>query len=52
MTSFSIITPVYNGEKYIANCINAIVGANYDLSKIEHIIVANMICHMLGVLIL
>ncbi len=39
MKSFSIITPVYNGQEYIANCINAIANANYDLSKIEHIVV-------------
>lgn len=39
MKTFSIITPVYNGEKYISNCIKAIANADYNLSKIEHIIV-------------
>ncbi|MCQ2956662.1 MAG: glycosyltransferase [Mycoplasmoidaceae bacterium] len=39
MKTFSIITPVYNGQEYIANCINAIANANYDLTKIEHIVV-------------
>lgn len=39
MVSFSIITPVYNGEKYIAKCVESIAKTTYDLSKVEHIIV-------------
>lgn len=39
MKTFTIITPVYNGQDYIANCIEAIANADYDLSKIEHIVV-------------
>jgi len=39
MTKFTIITPVYNGEKYISTCIEAIASINYDLGLIEHIIV-------------
>jgi len=39
MIKFSIITPVYNGEQYIAKCIEAVASITYDLSLIEHIIV-------------
>lgn len=39
MKTFSVITPVFNGEKYIDKCIEAIIHANYPLSNIEHIIV-------------
>ncbi len=39
MKTFSVITPVYNGEKFIPKCISAIANTNYSLSKIEHIIV-------------
>lgn len=39
MIKYSIITPVYNGEKYIATCIEKIASANYDKAYIEHIIV-------------
>lgn len=39
MKTFTVITPVYNGEQYIAKCIQAVASCNYDLSKVEHIIV-------------
>ncbi|XQP55690.1 MAG: glycosyltransferase family 2 protein [Mycoplasmoidaceae bacterium] len=39
MKTFSIITPVYNGAKYISKCIEAVIHANYPLSNIEHIII-------------
>lgn len=39
MKTFSVITPVFNGEKYIGKCIEAIANADYDISRIEHIIV-------------
>ena len=39
MKTFSIITAVYNGEKFVENCIKAILNTNYDLNLIEHIIV-------------
>lgn len=39
MKSFSIITAVYNGAQYITNCVESIATSNYDLSKVEHIIV-------------
>lgn len=39
MKTFSIITPVYNGQQFIQHCIEKIATANYDLTKIEHIVV-------------
>lgn len=33
----SVITPVYNGEKYIERCIQSILNQTYD--KVEHIVV-------------
>lgn len=37
--SFTVITAAYNSEKYIDKCIMAVARSNYDLSKVEHIIV-------------
>ena len=37
--TFSVITAAYNSEKYISRCIMAVANNNYDLSKVEHIIV-------------
>lgn len=37
--TFSVITPVYNGEEYIETCLKAVINANYNLDLIEHIIV-------------
>ena len=37
--SFTVITAAYNSEKYIAKCIMGVANNNYDLSKVEHIIV-------------
>lgn len=39
MTSFSIITAVFNGQDYITKCVESIAKSNYDLNLIEHIIV-------------
>lgn len=39
MKKFSIITPVYNGAKYIETCLKAVINANYNLDFIEHIVV-------------
>lgn len=39
MKTFTIITPVYNGQDYVANCIEAIAKANHDLNNVEHIVV-------------
>jgi len=36
---FSVITPAYNAEKYIENCIKAVISSDFDLSNVEHIIV-------------
>lgn len=37
MTSVSIITPVYNGERYIENCLQTVI--DQDCNCVEHIIV-------------
>lgn len=39
LKSFTVITAAYNMQDYIERCVEGIVKANYDLSKIEHIIV-------------
>lgn len=39
MKTFSIITPVYNGEKYIETCLKAVINSNYNLDFVEHIVV-------------
>lgn len=35
----SIIIPVYNSEKYIENCVESIVNQDYDLNKIQLIMI-------------
>jgi len=35
----SIITPVLNGEKYLAKCIKSVANQNYPKKKIEHIVI-------------
>lgn len=37
--TFTVITAAYNVQDYVERCVEGIVHANYDLSKIEHIIV-------------
>jgi cellulose synthase/poly-beta-1,6-N-acetylglucosamine synthase-like glycosyltransferase len=37
--TFSIVIPTYNEENYINNCIHSILQQDYDLSKIEIIVV-------------
>jgi cellulose synthase/poly-beta-1,6-N-acetylglucosamine synthase-like glycosyltransferase len=37
--SFSIVIPTYNEVTYISNCLDSIINQNYDLNKIEIIIV-------------
>lgn len=37
--TFSVITPAYNSEAYISKCIESVCCMDYDLSKVEHIIV-------------
>lgn len=37
--SFSIIIPAYNSEKYIEKCIDSILEQDYDMSKVEIIII-------------
>lgn len=37
--TFSIVIPTYNEENYINNCIHSILQQDYDLSKVEIIIV-------------
>ena len=39
MKDVSIIIPIYNVEKYVAECINSVIRQTYDHSKIECIIV-------------
>lgn len=39
MKEVSIIIPVYNVEKYVAECLNSVISQTYDHSKIECIIV-------------
>ncbi len=39
MIKFTVITPVFNGEKYIKTCIESIATANYNLNMIEHVII-------------
>ena len=39
MKTISIIIPVYNVEKYVAECINSVISQTYDHSKIECIII-------------
>ena len=39
MKEISIIIPIYNVEKYVAECINSVISQTYDHSKIECIIV-------------
>ena len=39
MKDVSIIIPIYNVEKYVAECINSVISQTYDHSKIECIIV-------------
>ena len=39
MKEVSIIIPIYNVEKYVAECLNSVISQTYDHSKIECIIV-------------
>lgn len=39
MKEVSIIIPIYNVEKYVAECLNSVISQTYDHSKIEGIIV-------------
>lgn len=39
MKDVSIIIPIYNVEKYVAECINSVISQTYDHSKIECILV-------------
>ena len=39
MKDISIIIPIYNVEKYVAECLNAVISQTYDHSKIECILV-------------
>ncbi len=41
MPFVSVIVPVYNGERHIANCIKSLLLLNYPSSKVEIIIVDN-----------
>ncbi len=40
--SFTIVIPAYNESKYISGCLNSILNQNYDLNKIEIIVVDGM----------
>ncbi len=37
--TFSIITPAYNSAKYIQKCIDSVCNVDYNLSRVEHIII-------------
>ena len=37
--TFSIVTAVYNVEKYLEECIESVIGQDYDLSKVQMILV-------------
>ena len=39
MKDVSIIIPIYNVEKYVAECLNSVISQTYDHSKIECILV-------------
>ena len=39
MKDVSIVIPIYNVEKYVAECLNSVISQTYDHSKIECIIV-------------
>ena len=39
MKDISIIIPIYNVEKYVAECLNSVINQTYDHSKIECILV-------------
>ena len=39
MKEVSIIIPIYNVERYVAECLNSVISQTYDHSKIECIIV-------------
>ena len=39
MKDVSIIIPIYNVEKYVAECLNSVISQTYDHSKIECIII-------------
>ncbi len=39
MKEISVIIPIYNVEKYVAECLNSVISQTYDHSKIECIIV-------------
>lgn len=39
MKEVSIIIPIYNVEKYVAECHNSVISQTYDHSKIKCIIV-------------
>lgn len=39
MKSFSVIIPTYNSEKYIKSCIDSLLNQDYDISKIQIIVI-------------
>ncbi len=39
MKSFSVIIPTYNSEKWIKSCVDSLLNQNYDLSKIQILVV-------------
>ena len=39
MYSFSIIIPTYNSEKWISKCLDSILNQNYDLSKVQVLVI-------------
>lgn len=39
MTKVAIITPVFNGEKYLSECIASVAGCNIENFELEHILV-------------
>ncbi len=39
--SVSVVIPAYNEEKYLPKCLSSVLGQNFDMSKVEIIVVDN-----------